>query len=96
MNDQINNIDLNIRIDRVVLHGISLTSYQQFRLKESVEAELNGLFSVRGVPSVIPEAPMKIKADAIRLDSQKPAPDQLGKQLANAIFNSITGGDAST
>jgi hypothetical protein len=89
MNNDINNTELNIRIDRVVLDGISLTSYEQQRLKESVERELTGMFLTNGIPPGIEKAPVRIKGDAIQLQEQKPAPDRLGKQVAESIYNGL-------
>ena len=56
MNSDNQNTEMNIRIDRVVLDGISLTSYEQQRLKESVETALTGLFLTNGIPAGIEKA----------------------------------------
>ena len=90
MNNETNNADLIIRIDRLRLQGISLTSYQQWQLKETVESELSGLFSINGIRPAIKDSTIRLRTDPIQLHDQKPAPDQLGKQIATAIYNSLT------
>lgn len=91
MKSDINNTELNIRINRLVLDGISLTTYQQLRLKESVETELSGMFLTNGIPAGIGSAPARIKSDAIQLQGQKAAPEMLGKQVAASIYNGLSG-----
>ena len=88
MNNDVNDIELNIQIDQLVIEGISLTSYQQQRLKESVETELTGLFLTNGIPAGI-ESAARIKSDAIQLQGQSPTPFTLGKQIAESVYNGL-------
>jgi hypothetical protein len=84
------NKELNILIDRIVLEGFSFTSYQQHQLKQIVETELSSMFLNNGIPQGIGKQPVRIKTDAIQLSEQKPAPVQLGKQIAASIYNGLT------
>ncbi len=80
-----------IQIDGVVIEGIVLTSYQQQQLRESLEAELGRMFSLRGLPGDLPSFPGKISGETIRLQDRKPAPVQLGKQIASSVYKSLSG-----
>jgi hypothetical protein len=88
--NEIINTELNIRIGHLVLEGISLTSYQQHQLKETIETELAAMFTKNGIPGRMRSLPSKIKSNNIQLQDQKPAPVPLGKQIAASVFNSIT------
>ena len=89
MNDEIKNIELNIRIGHLVLNGIPLAHYQQQQLKEIVEAQLKEMFSANGIPSKIETLPGTIKGSTIHLH-QQPSTHQLGKQIAASIYNGLS------
>jgi len=88
MNDEIKNIELNIRIGHLVLNGIPLAHYQQQQLRETVERQLNEMFSANGIPSKIESTPGTIKGSTIHLD-QQPSAHQLGKQIALSVYQSL-------
>ena len=89
MNDEIKNIELNIRIGHLVLNGIPLAHYQQQQLKKTVEAQLKEMFSANGIPSKIEAIPGTIIGSTIHLD-QQPSAHQLGKQIASCIYNGLS------
>jgi hypothetical protein len=84
-------VDWNIQIDRIVIEGFSLTSYQQQQLKDSLEAELGRMFAGRGVPVGMRSVQGKVVGPSIRLQGSRPAPVQLGKQIAASVYNSLPG-----
>lgn len=88
MNNQ-DHAEWNIEIDRVVIEGIRLTSYQQQLLKESLQTELGRMFTDRAVSGDVKPARGKVFGTPIRLSGPDPAPDQLGKQIAASVYNTI-------
>jgi hypothetical protein len=84
-------VDWNLEIGRVVIEGIELTAYQRTQLKETLEAELGRMFA-SGAPDGIRSVSGNLKGEAIRLDGSKPAPVELGKQIAATVFKSLSGG----
>ncbi len=89
MNNEHNNTELNIEIERLVLEGISLTFYQQQQLKEAVEIELGKIFLTNGIPKIIEPIPERITGNEIQLEARHPKPDSLGKQIATSIYNGL-------
>lgn len=88
MNNQ-DHAEWNIEIDRVVIEGIRLTSYQQQLLKESLQAELGRMFTDRAMYGDMNPTRGKVFGAPIRLSGPDPAPDQLGRQIAASVYNTI-------
>lgn len=89
MKDDITDTELNIRIDHLIIEGITMTFYQQQQLKESIETELAGFFSDRGIPKGIESARARIPGESIQINGQQPEPNGLGKQIAASIYNGL-------
>ena len=82
--------DWNIQIDRIVIDGIPLTSYQQQVLRESLEAELGRMFNGRGMPGGMGCIRGKVVGEPISLRESGAVPVQLGKQIAATVYNSLS------
>lgn len=89
MNDEIRNIELNIRIGHLVLNGIPLAHYQQQQLKNTIEAQLKEMFSTKGIPSKMEAIPGTLKGSTIHFD-QQPSAHQLGKQIASSVYYGLS------
>ena len=82
--------DWDIQIDRIVIEGVMLTSYQQQQLRASLEAELGRMFEGRGIPGNMRNFRGKVTGAPIVL-GEKAAPVQLGKQVAASVYSSLSG-----
>ena len=89
MNHNMHPAELNIQIGQLILEGISLTHEQRHQLKRTIEAQLNEMFSAKGIPKGDAFMPKEMTAAAISL-SQQPAPVQLGKQIASSLYNRLS------
>jgi len=87
--DSQGHVDWNIEIGQLVIEGITLTNYQQARLKEALVAELSRMFADRGRPEKLRPVRGKITGEPIGIQGASPAPDQLGKQIATSVYNTI-------
>ena len=89
--DNRDTVDWNLEIDRVVIEGIPLTSYQQMQLMGSLEAELGRLFSGKGMPRDVRTIQGRITGAPVELRGSGSAPVELGKQIAATVFKSLSG-----
>jgi hypothetical protein len=88
MNDKLSS-ELNIRIDQLVVEGISLTFYQRQLLMQTVESELRLLFSSKGIPEGINNISQSLTAKPIALHRPQTEPVLLGKQVATSLYDSL-------
>ncbi|MBN9385063.1 MAG: hypothetical protein J0H74_30185 [Chitinophagaceae bacterium] len=84
-------VDWNIQIDRIVIEGIVLTSYQQRQLKESLEGELGRMFDGRGAKEGIRAIQGKGEGATVVLRGAGSVPMELGKQIAATVFKNLSG-----
>jgi hypothetical protein len=81
-------MNLSLHIERLVLHGLPLSSADSVLLQAAVEAELALLL---GKPLTLPATPgaeARLTGTAISLRPETPVPE-LGKRIANSIFASL-------
>ncbi|HVW61053.1 MAG TPA: hypothetical protein VHC48_13480 [Puia sp.] len=82
--------DWDIQIDRIVIEGMVLTSFQRQQLRMSLEEELGRLFEGKGIPGNMRNIRGKVTGAPIEL-GEKAAPVQLGKQVAASVYSSLSG-----
>jgi len=82
--------DWDIQIDRIVIEGMVLTSFQRQQLRMSLEEELGRLFEGKGIPGNMRNIRGKVTGVPIEL-GEKAAPVQLGKQVAASVYSSLSG-----
>lgn len=83
-------MELNIRIDSLIIEGVALTFYQKQQVKTSFENALAGLFSEKGIPKEIKDRGAVLKGSPIDLQQSQHEPLQLGKQLAASVYLGLT------
>ncbi|HEY9735408.1 MAG TPA: hypothetical protein V6D06_03965 [Trichocoleus sp.] len=83
-------MDVNLHIERLVLEGITLTPAQRRQLQSVVTTELSRLITESGLAehlhaqdtaSVLAAGPIQV--------SDQPDPNQLGTQIAQALYRGI-------
>ena len=89
--DYRDNIGWDIQIDRIVIEGIALTSYQQQQLRESLEGELGRMFRGRGINEEIRPVQGKGAGATVALKGSGSVPMELGKQIAATVFKNLSG-----
>ncbi len=82
-----NNMNVNLHIERLVLDGITLSAKERVVLGTAVSAELTRLISEGGLPTGLPASGVvpSIPAGAIQLGSDH-NPARLGQQIAQAVY----------
>lgn len=93
-------MNIVIEIDRLVLHGVPLASYENGRLQAAIETALARLLTENGVPEQFRThfAAPAISGGALALAAGQDAPT-LGATIAQAVYGSFgeaDGGTAST
>lgn len=83
--------NINIRIDRIVLDGLSISNHQESQFKAAVETELAHLFTVNGLASGLQSggAVSHISAGDIQLADDSD-PSNLGQQVARAVYEGLS------
>jgi hypothetical protein len=82
-----NNMDVNLHIERLVLDGITLSVRERAVLGTAVTTELTRLITESGLPSNIPTGGIvpSIPAGSIQLGHDN-SPALLGQQIAQAVY----------
>ena len=80
--------DIILRIDRLVMDGVSLSPRQTTQLHRAVERELSALLTEKGLEPASAAAPV-LAAPSIQLDRTVNA-DKLGLQIARSVYRSLT------
>jgi hypothetical protein len=89
-------MDIHLHIERLILDGLPLPLEGQAVLQAALEAELARLLVAGGLPGAgeLPEtwrsgrAIPYLRAGGIRLGSES-GPEQLGQQIAQAVYESV-------
>jgi hypothetical protein len=83
--------DIELRVERVVLDGLPIQSHDRAAVGAAVEAELRRLLAQGGWDaSVASVALPSLRADGIQWSAADGA-NQLGAQIARAVFGALTG-----
>lgn len=83
-------MNINVHIERLILDGLPVAGSQTPMLQAAVEAELARLLAADGLGSKLRaggEMP-SVKAGNIQMASDS-APDDLGRQIAQAVYGGI-------
>lgn len=82
-----NNMDVNLHIERLVLDGITLSARERAVLGTAVTDELTRLINEGGLPASLPASGIVpfIPAGAIQLGGDH-NPSLLGQQIAQAVY----------
>jgi hypothetical protein len=84
-------MNVNLQIDRLILHNIDLSPSQRADLQAIVTAELTQLFSTQGVPpqwqrggaiAALPAGPIAVATGS--------DPQHLGQQIAQQIYGQLS------
>lgn len=83
-------MNLEVRIERLVLEGIALTPEQRPRVQAALEAELTRLLAEGGLDPVLLEsgALPRVPAGSFTLSGDGDPP-QLGQQIAQAVYGGL-------
>ena len=83
-------MNINLRIERLILDGISAESHQRPMLKATLETELGRLLAQNGIASDLQSGGT---INTIRTDSknikEKNEPSHLGRQIARSVYGGI-------
>lgn len=82
-----NNMDVNLHIERLVLDGITLSARERAVLGTAVSEELTRLITEGGLPAGLPVSGIvpSIPAGTIQLGNDH-NPTWLGQQIAQAVY----------
>jgi hypothetical protein len=92
MSEGMNNMNINIHIERLILDGLPIAHSQRPLMQAAVEAELARLLAADGLAlnllagSVLPS----VSGGSIQLASDG-NPKTLGQQIAHAVYGGIGG-----
>jgi hypothetical protein len=83
----VNNMNVNLHIERLVLDGIALSPRERAMLGTAVTSELTRLITESGLPANLPAGGIvpSIPAGSIQLGSDN-NPSLLGQQIAWAVY----------
>jgi len=82
-------MNVDVRIDRIVVDGITLAAHDETPFRDAVEHELSRLLK-RGVSDEIAASPAyaSLRAPSIELRAA-PSARELGRDVARAVYRSI-------
>ncbi len=85
-------MNINVRIERLVLDGLPIAHNQGSMVQAAVEAELAGLLAANGLAPSLPGggALYRVPAGSIQLTGDG-NPNTLGQQIARAVYGGIGG-----
>jgi hypothetical protein len=83
-------VNINLRIERLILDSISVASYHRPILKASLETELGRLLAKKGLSSGIQSggALKTILTDAVDI-GETGRPAYLGRRIARAVYGGL-------
>ncbi len=83
-------MDIELNIDSIILHGLSISHHERPLLQAAVEAELTRLLTDSGAaPSLLAGgATSRVSADPIQLTAKNDS-THLGHQIAQVVHKSI-------
>ena len=83
-------MNVNLHIERLILHGVDIHSSQRHLLQASVQTELARLLMEGGLASQLASggALPQVASPAIQLNSGH-GPTELGRQIAGAVYGGI-------
>jgi hypothetical protein len=90
-------MNVNLRIERLILDGLPLTRGQGPQVQAAVEAELARLLTAHGLaPSLEAGGALpSVRAGALELQAGS-TPAQIGQQIAQAVYGGIGQSDKVT
>jgi hypothetical protein len=88
-------MNINVSIERLVLDGLPLDRHQGTVVQAAVETELARLFAEQGLSRLSGGAVPHLSANSIRITHHS-KPAQLGHQIAQSIYSSLTPTPAET
>ena len=90
-------MNIVLEIDRLVLHGVPLESYEHGRLQAAIEAVLARLLAENGLPEQFRThfAAPAINGGALALAAEQDTPT-LGANIAHAVYASFGEADSGT
>jgi len=83
-------MNINVRIERLVLEGLDITHDQRAKVIAAVETELTHLLTEGGLTSGFQSetsVPV-VRANQVNIGRDTP-PDRLGRQIAEAVYGGI-------
>lgn len=82
---------IEIHIEELVLHGFA--SHQRQQISEAVQAELQQLLTLNGIPSRLAGGGITHAVNAGSFEMQQGAkPARIGQSIAGSIYNSFSNG----
>jgi hypothetical protein len=88
-------MNINVSIERLVLDGLPVDRLEATLVQAAVEIELARLFAEQGLNRLSGGAVPYLSANSIRISHQS-KPAQLGHQIAQSIYSSLTPAPAET
>lgn len=84
-------MNINLHIERLVLDGVSLERGHEPQFRAAVEMELARLLSGAGLSTELMSggAVESLQAGAIHLPAERSSSQQLGQQVARAVYGGI-------
>lgn len=88
-------MNIQVKVERLVLEGLPVTGAQAPRLQAAFEVELGRLLFEAGQSAeALPRSIGSLPADSIRVPASA-GPAAMGRQIARAVFRSIRQGSES-
>lgn len=90
-------MNINLRIERLILEGLAVAPLEHARFQAAVEAELTRLLASDGLSSILSSGGTMphLPATSIQLSDQA-NPIDLGQQIAGAVYERIGKGAPTT
>jgi hypothetical protein len=82
-------MNINVSIERLVLDGLPMSRSQGVLVEGAIETELARLLAVQGLSHLSAGAVPHVSANSIQV-TRDSKPAQLGHQIAQAIYSSLT------
>jgi len=83
-------MSINLHIERLVLDGLTLHTYQKAELKTVVESELKRLLVLKGINSEVQSAHGLRVVSGGSIDVENTSQStSLGRQIGNAVYRGI-------
>jgi hypothetical protein len=82
-------MNINLRVDRLILENISLLPHERQQLQRAIESELSRLFVEQGLPASLQQGGAIDRLPAVTVNpTQKPA--QMAQQIAQDIYGGLS------
>jgi hypothetical protein len=86
-------MNINLQIERLIIDGLNLAPGHGARVKATVETELSRLLTARGLPQGLQNGAVlpNVRPASIQVSAGS-NPLSMGRQIARAVYGSISGG----